>query len=131
MSRADGRQAFTRTCLVEMSLSILKRHPCRAQINLNLFSSNNHEQTYEPRVFHFNCFCGLVCPLSTSERGGKGDCVKEGREEEGVHWGATTSQPSMLRLTRNAAAFAAASPTLLFKLLFFIERLVFIGTTFP
>jgi hypothetical protein len=29
--------------------------------------------------------------------------------------GATTPQPSMLRLIRNAAAFAAASPTLLFK----------------
>ena len=27
--------------------------------------------------------CGLVCPSRTSERGGKGDCVKEGGEEEG------------------------------------------------
>ncbi len=27
--------------------------------------------------------CGLVCPPRTSERGEKGDCVKEGREEEG------------------------------------------------
>jgi hypothetical protein len=25
----------------------------------------------------------LVCPACTSERGGKGDCVIEGREEEG------------------------------------------------
>ena len=35
---------------------------------------------------------GLVCPSRTSERGGKGDCVKEGGGEEGsargnVHWG--------------------------------------------
>jgi hypothetical protein len=27
--------------------------------------------------------CGLVCPSRTSERGGKGDCVKEGGGEEG------------------------------------------------
>ena len=27
--------------------------------------------------------CGLVCPLHTSERGGEGDCVKEGGGEEG------------------------------------------------
>jgi hypothetical protein len=25
--------------------------------------------------------CGLVCPSHTSERGGKGDCVKGGGEE--------------------------------------------------
>ena len=35
---------------------------------------------------------GLVCPSRTSERGGEGDCVKEGGEEKGsargsVHWG--------------------------------------------
>jgi hypothetical protein len=27
--------------------------------------------------------CGKVCPSRTSERGGKGDCVKEGGGEEG------------------------------------------------
>ena len=27
--------------------------------------------------------CGLVCPSRTSERGGEGDCVKEGEGEEG------------------------------------------------
>jgi hypothetical protein len=27
--------------------------------------------------------CGPVCPSRTSERGGEGDCVKEGGEEEG------------------------------------------------
>ena len=27
--------------------------------------------------------CGLVCPSRTSDRGGEGDCVKEGRGEEG------------------------------------------------
>jgi hypothetical protein len=27
--------------------------------------------------------CGLVCPSRTSERGGEGDCVKEGGEEVG------------------------------------------------
>jgi hypothetical protein len=36
--------------------------------------------------------CGLVCPSRTSERGGEGDCVKEGEGEKGsargsVHWG--------------------------------------------
>jgi hypothetical protein len=27
--------------------------------------------------------CGLVCPSHTSERGGEGDCVKEGGGEKG------------------------------------------------
>jgi len=27
--------------------------------------------------------CGLVCPSRTSERGGEGDCVKEGGRGEG------------------------------------------------
>jgi hypothetical protein len=27
--------------------------------------------------------CGLVCPSRTSERGGEGDCVKEGGGKEG------------------------------------------------
>ena len=27
--------------------------------------------------------CGLVCPSRTSERGGEGDCVKEGGGEDG------------------------------------------------
>jgi hypothetical protein len=27
--------------------------------------------------------CGLGCPSRTSERGGEGDCVKEGEEREG------------------------------------------------
>jgi hypothetical protein len=27
--------------------------------------------------------CGLCCPSRTSERGGEGDCVKEGGGEEG------------------------------------------------
>jgi hypothetical protein len=38
--------------------------------------------------------CRLVCPSRTSERGGEGECVKEGGGEEGergargsVHWG--------------------------------------------
>jgi hypothetical protein len=65
--------------------------------------------------------CGLVCPSRTSERGGKGDCVKEGGGEEGRRGAregactgaATMPQPSTLRLIRNAAALAAASPTLL------------------
>ena len=64
--------------------------------------------------------CGLVCPSCTSERRGEGDCVKEGGGEEGerqrgsVRWGcyyATASQPSTLRLIRNAAAIR----TLLFS----------------
>ena len=65
---------------------------------------------------------GLVCPSRTSERGGEGDCVKEGgggdweREEERALSGAATmTQPSTLRLILNAAALVAASPTLLFS----------------
>ena len=63
---------------------------------------------------------GLVCPSRTSERGGEGDCVKEGGGEEGEREKACTGaasmpQPSTLRLIRNAAALAAASPTLFFS----------------
>jgi hypothetical protein len=59
----------------------------------------------------------LVCPSRTSERGGKGDCVTEGGGEEGgaCTRAATMPQPSTLRLIRNAAALAAASPTLHFN----------------
>jgi hypothetical protein len=65
--------------------------------------------------------CGLVCPSRTSERGGEGDCVKgrRGRRREvreGACIGAATIlQPWTLRLILNAAALAAASPTLLFR----------------
>jgi hypothetical protein len=42
--------------------------------------------------------------------------VREAREDrDGRTGGAMMLQPLMLRLTRNAAAFAAARPTLLFK----------------
>ena len=65
---------------------------------------------------------GLVCPSRTSERGGEGDCVKEEGEEKGSARGsaacigaATMLQPWTLRLILNAAALAAASPTLLFR----------------
>jgi len=64
--------------------------------------------------------CGLVCPSRTSERGGEGDCVKEGgggkgereRERTGA---ATMPQPWTLRLILSAAALVAVSPTLLFS----------------
>jgi hypothetical protein len=39
--------------------------------------------------------CGLVCPSRTGERGGKGDCLKDGGGEEGEGaciGGATTQQ---------------------------------------
>ena len=39
----------------------------------------------------------------------------ERKDRDGRAGGATMLQPLMLRLTRNAAAFAAARPTLLFK----------------
>ena len=62
--------------------------------------------------------CELVCPSRTNERGGEGYCVKEGGEEEGerererpCREGATTLQPWILRLIRNADAFAATRPT--------------------
>jgi hypothetical protein len=65
--------------------------------------------------------CGLVCPSRTSERGGAGDCVKEGGGErrevrEGACIGAATIlHPWTLRLILNATTLAAASPTLLFR----------------
>jgi len=62
--------------------------------------------------------CRLVCPSRTSERRGKGDCVKEGGGEEGGRereraLGVRLRHGPQLRLTINAAALAAASPTLL------------------
>jgi hypothetical protein len=60
--------------------------------------------------------CGLVCPSRTSERGGKGDCVKEGGGGEGERERErtlATPQPSILRLVLYAADLAAASPALL------------------
>ena len=64
--------------------------------------------------------CELVCPSRTTERGGEGYCVKGGGEVEGeregaCREGATTLQPWILRLIRNADAFAATRPTLLFR----------------
>ena len=68
--------------------------------------------------------CGLVYPSRTSERGGEGYCVKEGGGEEGEREreralgckeGATTLQPWIFRLIRNADALAATRPTLLFR----------------
>jgi hypothetical protein len=54
------------------------------------------------------------------KRRGEGDCVKEGERERVCVFvvyscigGGTTPQPSILRLILNAAALAAASPTLL------------------
>ena len=62
--------------------------------------------------------CGLASPSRTRERGEKGDGGKGGVEEgERVKERALgrLPQPSILRLIRNAAAFAAASPTLFFN----------------
>jgi hypothetical protein len=50
--------------------------------------------------------CGLGCPSRTSERGGEGDCVKEG----GVQEGKCERERALER-----SALAAASPTLLFR----------------
>jgi hypothetical protein len=40
----------------------------------------NPENSYNQPT---NRLCGLNCPSCTNERGGKGDCVKEGGGEEG------------------------------------------------
>jgi hypothetical protein len=57
--------------------------------------------------------CGQGCPSRTSERGGEGDCVKEGGGGEGkcereraLIGAATILQPWTLRLILNAAALA-------------------------
>jgi hypothetical protein len=69
--------------------------------------------------------CELVCPSRTNERGGEEYCVKVGGGEEGererrrsgaregaCRGGATILQPWIVRLIRNADAFAATRPTL-------------------
>jgi hypothetical protein len=50
--------------------------------------------------------CGLGCPSRTSERGGEGDCVKEGGGGEGqdlvqscLHWGGGDMGGHVLRET--------------------------------
>jgi len=66
---------------------------------------------------------GLVCPSRTSERGGEGDCVKEGGGLRGAREGACTgaatmTHPWILRLNwliLNAAGLVAARSTLLFS----------------
>jgi len=67
--------------------------------------------------------CELVCPSRTNERGGEGYCGKEGEGEEGERERERAGevrlyyvlQPWILRLIRDADAFAATRPTLLFR----------------
>jgi len=63
--------------------------------------------------------CELVCPSRTNEHGGEGYCVKEGEGEEGERAGEVrlyySLGPWILRLIRNADAFASTRPTLLFR----------------
>ena len=53
--------------------------------------------------------CGLVCPSSTSEHGGEGDCVKEGEEKGSargsVHWVCYYATTLELRLILNVAVW--------------------------
>jgi hypothetical protein len=51
--------------------------------------------------------CGIVCPSHTSERGGEGDCVKDGGGEEGERERCVRliMRPSILRLILSAAAW--------------------------
>jgi len=74
MSRGDGSSACERT-LWSWDVALLKRHPWRAKVNLNLFSSNNHEQTYIPRVaistgwsaLKYNSWVYTVCHYCPSD----------------------------------------------------------------
>jgi hypothetical protein len=64
--------------------------------------------------------CRLVCPSRTNERGGEGECVKEGGGEEGERkrersLGLLFCHNPRMRLIHNAAALASASQTLLFN----------------
>ena len=66
--------------------------------------------------------CELVCPSRTNECGGEGYCVKEGGGEEGERERERAGEVRLhyslgwiLRLIRNADAFAATRPTLLFR----------------
>ena len=65
--------------------------------------------------------CELVCPSRTNERGGEGYCVKEGEGEEGERERERAGEVRLYyslgysRLIRNADAFAATRPTLLFR----------------
>jgi hypothetical protein len=45
--------------------------------------SGGHVSCYVLRETTSRGLCGLGCPSRTSERGGEGDCVKEGGGEEG------------------------------------------------
>jgi hypothetical protein len=51
--------------------------------------------------------CGLGCPSRTSERGGEGDCVKEGGGGEGKCESGTLEEPGTL--THGAPVFPGSS----------------------
>ena len=60
----------------------------------------------------------LMCGMGKVWERTDSESVSEAREDrDGRAGGATMLQPLMLRLTRSAAALAAARPTLLFKAL--------------
>jgi hypothetical protein len=62
-----------RTYIVEIGCSFIRRTSVKSQkIDLNLFSSNNHEQTYEPRVANLTEFIppdSVVQGLRSGARG--------------------------------------------------------------
>ena len=115
-ARAGPRPPSTRSC------------PCFATGVVCVFTSLTKLSAWVPRSSGGHVLrettsrdlCGLVWPSRISERGGKGDCVKEGGGEVGERVkerarAATMTQPSTLRLIRYAAVLAGASPTLLFS----------------
>ena len=67
MSRGDG-ECYVRTYMVEIWVVFIEEPFCeKSKMDLKLFSSNIHEQTYGPRLFHFNLmryFIG-VAPMPT------------------------------------------------------------------
>ncbi len=64
-------------CLLLQYLLKLSRLPPRSVWEAR-GGNASEDMCYESRGL-----CGLVCPSRTSERGDKGDCVKEGGGEEG------------------------------------------------
>ena len=63
----------------EADRSVVMRSPCAGTA---LDHSGGHVLCYERRRASRG-LCGLVCPSRSSERGGEGDCVKEGGGAEG------------------------------------------------
>ena len=73
----------TRMNLVQSKLVVVCVYYCSPYYKAVRVGEGGWWRTCATRDDEPSPVCGLVCPSRTSERGGEGDCVKEGGGEEG------------------------------------------------